>query len=59
LKFGFAKLQRYGFFVSHLSEKHQKQRLYCPNATFFRKKSKKLLAHKEISCTFAAAFGNE
>jgi len=25
----------------------------------FLKKMKKLLAHKKISCTFAAAFGNE
>ena len=26
---------------------------------FFEKKSKKTLARNEISCTFAAAFGNE
>ncbi len=26
---------------------------------FFQKKTKKTLARNEISCTFAAAFGNE
>jgi hypothetical protein len=59
LQFGLcqtAKIRNFG--LSH-KEKTAKSGFAVFESNFFSKKMKKMLARNEISCTFAAAFGNE
>ena len=45
-------------FLFRTNPKNTKTRFVLFDCNFFSKKTKKTLARKKISCTFAAAFGN-
>ena len=59
LGFGLCQTAKILLFCFAPIRKTLKSVLVVSDCNFFQKKSKKMLARNEISCTFAAAFGNE
>ena len=57
--FGLCQTAKIRIFALSHKEKTAKTVFVVPGYKLFSKKMKKLLARNKISCTFAAAFGNE